>query len=458
MEDNVPLPDASLPRGEAPKRGAVMRGSRDMPGQAASVAPARGNYDCFPATVTKVYYGGSPPVGNNSNRTEFVTLRRCGVLRDKTYHYPVANRSFVAGEDASRCFDAQPLFGTDCPDYYVAEGETVLALFNRDPQGMHLFIKDEDPFVAQVSAVGDDVVTVKRKVWGGDPDGGSYAGPTFSSNVKDAAGSDLTFGNVRPESEIAGTPHTLAVNDYVLVMVRGRHMICRKIEVPIGHWAVCIDGDTGGLSEGNVPVSGTFGLVYVDITDEDGQALIPGPSREADGTYIPNGVRCQVPTHNGIGQVTAESPYEIAAYAAGGDYGTSAKGPGWLIRVWRDLDDATGWVSNDSPHELRATVTAYPGGAWYRSTVTINYASGYNRSGPVAILCGAHKSLTSDFLGDSAIDTVFPTPLADDEILVKFIDGYWVDLAHRIPGVSGTWTNGVLVDLAKGAAHGRLGV
>jgi len=184
-----------------------------------------GSYDAFPAEVIKVSYGDTPPLPHGAPTTQFAVLKRIQVLRDATNNYPQSLGAFLAGQDDTWSFLAQPLLGVDCPDYYVKAGDIVMAFRNRSLTGWHYFTRDEDPFIGQVTAVGTGEVTVDRNVWAGDPDGGGYAGPTFTTKVKNVAGATVSYAHVRPVSHIVSQPITLLVDDWVWVARRGRHCV-----------------------------------------------------------------------------------------------------------------------------------------------------------------------------------------------------------------------------------------
>lgn len=196
---------------------------------ALDVSVMQGNYDSFPAQVMKTYYAAAP--GNHSRH--HVMLKRIGLRRDGTNDYPVARGSAVAGQDDSRGFLAQPMpwAGFDCNTGYVAVGDIVTAFFCRDHR-QHLFIRDDEPFIGQVTAVVGTTVTVDRRVWSGDPTDPAYAGPTFATTAKNATGVALSYANVVPEPVVAGGAVDVVAGDKVYVWRRGQHFVCRRMATP----------------------------------------------------------------------------------------------------------------------------------------------------------------------------------------------------------------------------------
>lgn len=182
------------------------------------VSTIRGNVDCFVAEVVATQYAAAPADLAPGTTKHHVQLKRVGCRRDATHEYPQSLRAGIAGVDDSGGFWAMPFpfAGLDAWAGYVAVGELVVAMFNRQAR-QHLFVRDDADFYGEVKAVDGDEVDVYRLAW-----------PIDGTRVGDSDGDDLVYLDVEVESVIAGGANDLAETDVVFVHRRGNQYVCRR--------------------------------------------------------------------------------------------------------------------------------------------------------------------------------------------------------------------------------------
>lgn len=212
--------------------------------------------------------------------------------------------------------------------------------------------------------------------------------------------------------------------------------------------AIPIDGKTLPTPDATFVASGT--LVYIDVVTLDGGTAtpaIPGPTRLADGTYVPAVVDPLFAFNTGV----LASPWELAAYQA-----ASYTVPAGLITAWGDSWGLAAtpprFYSDTPPHPLNAAITTVAAaGNWWQGAATITYVSGSTVTG-VGFLYDVWQ-LAAQRASYSAL---FPVPLVGEAVRLIADGANWREYrSPRMPGFADTITSVVKIDSSIWA--GRLG-
>jgi hypothetical protein len=168
--------------------------------------------------------------------------------------------------------------------------------------------------------------------------------------------------------------------------------------------AVCIDAQTiPALIMAAYGDHTLDGNPFIDVVDSSGVPIIPGPTRKADGTYIPCVVTpspCEQTYNPGGDDV---SPYQVFSYEATGPY-LSAPPEMIVVRKVSAADSsitgtaltAANYISYSHYHLLDWTCTGYTVGAapqWKKAEGTVHYRSaGYTLIAETIFVSGGHTT------------------------------------------------------------------
>lgn len=197
--------------------------------------------------------------------------------------------------------------------------------------------------------------------------------------------------------------------------------------------AVAIDGTTlpGAMEQEDLaPIP----EVWIDVVTLAGSPLIPGPTRKADGTWIP--AVALLAEQGWANQSTdAISPFELYALSSGDPYvAGSPPPPPRMIEVRNagsgagTIGDPLAWSTLSPTHVLMAEISD---GDYDLSNmlieVTINYASGSDATGILAVVGGPGAF-------QHGTGQVLPAAVDAQATLIRWeLVAGWCELRHRVP-------------------------